>query len=53
MRQIGLNIALWSVFALLILTGGYAMLRACDFGVLPLFGYARMRGAGAGRRSRS
>ncbi|MGO9008050.1 MAG: hypothetical protein ACLQIQ_19925 [Beijerinckiaceae bacterium] len=38
MRQVGLNAVLWAAFALLILTGGYVMLRACDFGFLPLFG---------------
>jgi hypothetical protein len=38
MRQAGLRAALWSAFALLILTGGYVMLRACDFGFAPLFG---------------
>ena len=40
MRPTGPNIALWTVFALLILTGGYAMLRACDLEHLPLFGHA-------------
>jgi hypothetical protein len=38
MRQTGLKTVLWVAFALLILTGGYVMLRACDFGFLPLFG---------------
>lgn len=38
MRQAGLNAVLWSAFALLILTGGYIMLRACDFGFASLFG---------------
>jgi hypothetical protein len=38
MRQAGLNAVLWGAFALLILTGGYVMLRACDLGFLPLFG---------------
>jgi hypothetical protein len=40
MRQAGLNAALWSAFALLILVGGYVMLRACDLGFKPLFGSA-------------
>jgi len=40
MRQAWLRAVLWAVFALLTLTGGYVMLRACDFGVLPLFGSA-------------
>jgi hypothetical protein len=39
MRQTGLSVALWAIFALAILTGGYAMLRACDLERLPLFGY--------------
>jgi hypothetical protein len=39
MRQTGLSVALWAIFALAILTGGYAMLRACDLEHLPLFGY--------------
>ncbi len=40
MRQPGLNAVLWGAFALIILTGGYVMLRACDFGFLPIFGPA-------------
>jgi hypothetical protein len=40
MRQTGLSVTLWAIFALAILTGGYAMLRACDLEHLPLFGYA-------------
>src|SRR5271168_4534711 len=39
MHRTGLSVALWAVFALAILTGGYAMLRACDLQHLPLFGY--------------
>jgi hypothetical protein len=38
MRQTGLKTILWVAFAVLILTGGYVMLRACDFGFAPLFG---------------
>jgi hypothetical protein len=38
MRQAELNAVLWGAFALLILTGGYVMLRACDLGFAPLFG---------------
>jgi hypothetical protein len=38
MPRTGLYSGLWIVFALLILGGGYAMLRACDLGILPLFG---------------
>jgi hypothetical protein len=38
MRQAGLNAVLWGAFALLILTGSYVMLRACDLGFAPLFG---------------
>jgi hypothetical protein len=37
MYRAGPIIVLWTVFALVILTGGYAMLRACDLGFLPLF----------------
>ncbi len=40
MRQAGLNAVLWGAFALLVLTGGYVMLRACDLGFAPLFGAA-------------
>jgi len=38
MRRTGLHAALWGVFALLTLMGGYTMLRACDLGIAPLFG---------------
>jgi hypothetical protein len=38
MHRTGLFAALWVVFAGLTLAGGYAMLRACDLGILPLFG---------------
>jgi len=38
MRQTGLKTVLWVAFALLILTGGFVMLRACDLGFHPLFG---------------
>lgn len=40
MRQAGLQFVLWGIFAALVLTGGYATLRACDLGILPLLGYA-------------
>jgi len=38
MRQTGLKTVLWVAFSLLILTGGFVMLRACDLGFHPLFG---------------
>src|SRR5271168_2607325 len=38
MRRTGLYVALWAAFAALTLAGGYKMLKACDLGVLPLFG---------------
>jgi hypothetical protein len=34
----GLFAVLWAGFAVLTLAGGYAMLRACDLGIWPLFG---------------
>jgi hypothetical protein len=40
MHRASLIIALWAAFALLISAGGYAMLRACDLEILPLFGNA-------------
>jgi len=38
MRRLWLNGVFWAIFALLTLAGGYAMLRACDLGIFPLFG---------------
>jgi hypothetical protein len=35
-----LHAVLWGVFALLTLAGGYTMLRACDLGIRPLFGFS-------------
>jgi hypothetical protein len=38
MRQLGLNVLLWSAFAILILIGASIVLNACDLGLRPLFG---------------
>jgi hypothetical protein len=38
LHRTSLFAGLWAVFALLTLAGGYTMLRACDFGIWPLFG---------------
>jgi hypothetical protein len=38
MPRTGLYAILWTAFTLLTLAGGYAMLRACDLGIVSLFG---------------
>jgi hypothetical protein len=38
MRRTGLYAVLWAVFAAVTLAGGYTMLKACDLGLMPLFG---------------